>query len=72
MNFKLDLTTKQQNLLKEINYPVIDKEYSKDELKYCINYIADHCMSLSSKNNDLRNEIQKYNELMRILINNEK
>ena len=72
MNFKIDLTSKQQNLLKEINYPVLDKEYSKDEIKNCVNYIAEHCMSLSSKNNSLKNEIQKFDELMGILVRNEK
>lgn len=71
MNFKIDLTSKQQNLLTEINYPVLDKEYSKDDIKNCVNYIAEHCMSLSSKNNILRNEMQKYDELMRFLVRNE-
>lgn len=33
MNFKIDLTPKQQNLLTEINYPVLDKEYSKEDIK---------------------------------------
>jgi hypothetical protein len=72
MNFKIDLTPKQQNLLTEINYPVLDKEYSKEDIKKCVNYIADHCMSLSSKNNILGSEMQKFDELMRILIKNEK
>ena len=72
MNFKIDLTQRQQNLLTQINYPVLNKEYSKDEIKNCINYEADQCMSLSSKNDDLKNEMQKYDELMRILVKNEK
>ena len=72
MNFKIDLTQKQQNLLTQINYPVLDKEYTKDEVKKCVNFVAEHCMSMSSKNNDLRNEMQKYDELMRILVKNEK
>lgn len=71
MNFKLELTSKQQNLLEQIDYPVIDKEYSNDEVKNCVNYIIDHCMSLSSKNNDLANEMRKYDELMNLLIKNE-
>ncbi len=72
MNFKIDLTSKQQNLLTEIDYPVLDKEYTKEDIKNCVNYIADHCMSLSSKNNILGNEIQRFDELMRILVRNEK
>lgn len=72
MNFKIDLTQKQQNLLTQINYPVLDKEYTKDEIKNCVNFVAEHCMSKSSKNNDLKNEMLKYDELMRILVKNEK
>lgn len=72
MNFKIDLTPKYQNLLTEINYPVLDKEYSKDDIKNCVNYIAEHCMSLSSKNNILKNELQKFDALIRILVTNEK
>ena len=72
MNFKIDLTQKQQNLLVQINYPVLDKEYTKEEIKNCVNFVAEHCMSMSSKNDDLRNEMQKYDELMRILVKNEK
>lgn len=72
MNFKMDLTPNQQNLLTQINFPVVDKEYSKDEVKKCVNYIAEHCMSLSSKNNDLYNEIQKYDGILKILVKNEK
>lgn len=72
MNFKMDLTQKQQNLLTVIDYPVVDKEYSQDEIKHCINFITEHCMSLSSKNNDLKNEMQKYDELIKILVRNEK
>lgn len=72
MNFKIDLAPKHQNLLTEINYPVLDKEYSKDDIKNCVSYIAEHCMSLSSKNNILKNELQKFDDLMRILVKNEK
>lgn len=72
MNLKKDLTSEQQKLLIQINFPILDKEYSKDEIKKCVNFIADYYMSLSIKNNDLKSEMQKYDELMRILIKNEK
>ena len=72
MNFKIDLTQNQQNLLTQIDYLVIDKEYSKEEIRNCVNHIFEYCMSFSSKNNGLSNEIQKYNELMKILVKNEK
>ena len=72
MNFKIDLTKKQQNLLSQIDYPVEDKDYSGDEIKNCINCISDHCMSFSSKNGDLSKEMLKYDELMKVLLKNEK
>lgn len=71
MNFKLDLTRKQQNLLSQINYPVEDRDYSTDEIRNCINHISDHCMNLSSKNGDLSKEILKYDEIMKVLLKNE-
>ena len=72
MNFKIDLTQNQQNLLTQIDYPVLDKEYSKEEIRNCVNHIFDYCMSFSRKNNDLSNEMQKYNELIQLLVKNEK
>ena len=72
MNFKIDLTTKEQNLLTQINYTILDKEYSKDEIKECVNFISSHIMSLSSKNGDLSRELNKYDELIKSLIKNEK
>lgn len=72
MNFKIDLTTKQQNLLTQINYPVVNKEYSKDEIKQCVNFVSSHIMSLSSKNGDLSRELIKYDELIKYLMKNEK
>ena len=33
MNFKKDLSTKNQNLLKDIEYKVEDKEYTPEEIK---------------------------------------
>lgn len=71
MNFKINLTKKQQTLIKEIDFPVEDREYTKEEIKQCANNIASHIMSMSSKNGDLSKELLKYNELMNILIKNE-
>lgn len=72
MNFKIELTEKQQNLLKQIDIKVEDKNYTKEEIKNCINDIASHIMSQSSKNGDLSKEINKYDELIKILIKNER
>lgn len=71
MNFKTDLTLKQQNLLTQINYPILDKDYSKDEVKQCVNFVSNHIMSLSSKNGDLSRELVKYDDLIKFLIKNE-
>lgn len=72
MNFKIDLTKQQQNLLTQINFPVEDKEYSSDEIRTCISQISDYYMSLSSKNGDLSKEMLKYDSLMKVLLKNEK
>ena len=72
MNFKIDLTQNQQNLLQQIDYPLENKDYSKEDIRQCVNFICNHIMSLSSKNNDLSNELMKYNDLMKFLIKNEK
>lgn len=72
MNFKIDLTTKQQNLLQQLDFQVENKDYSKDEISHCIDIVTSHIMSKSSKNGDLSKEQNKYNELINILISNEK
>lgn len=71
MNFKTDLSTRNQKLLKDIEYQIEDKEYSPEEIKQCECYVANHIMSLSSKNGDISKETVKFNELMNILVRNE-
>lgn len=71
MNLKTDLSTKNQKLLKDIEYKIEDKEYSPEEIKQCECYVANHIMSLSSKNGDISKETVKFNELMNILVRNE-
>ena len=72
MNFKNDLTQNQQTLLLQIDYPVENREYSKEDIRQCVTFVGSHIMSLSSKNNDLSSELMKYNDLMKFLIKNEK
>ena len=72
MNFKTDLSIKNQKLLQEMDYKIENKEYSTEEIKQCGIYVANHIMSLSSKNGDISKEIIKCNELMNILAKNEK
>lgn len=71
MNFRKDLTTKNQELLQEIGYKIENKEYSPEEIKNCEIYIANHIISQSSKNNDISNETIKFNDLINVLIKNE-
>lgn len=71
MNFKMDLSIKNQKLLQEMDYKIENREYSTEEIKQCELYVANHIMSLSSKNGDISKEIIKCNELMNILAKNE-
>ena len=72
MNLKMDLTKKQQNLLKQIDIVSEDRDYSPEEIKKCVNSISEHIMSQSSKNGDLSNEMTKFNELINLLARHEK
>lgn len=72
MNFKTDLKIKDQELLQEIGYKIENREYSCEEIKNCETYIANHIMSQSSKNNDITKETIKFNDLINILVKNEK
>ena len=71
MNLKADLSIKNQELLKEIEYKIEDKEYSIEEIKQCECYVANHIMSLSSKNGDIARETIRFNDLMNVLVKNE-
>ena len=72
MNFKTDLKIKDQELLQEIGYKIENREYSPEEIKNCESYIANHIMSQSSKNNNIAKETKKFNDLINILVKNEK
>lgn len=72
MNFKKDLSTKNQMLLENIGVKSEDREYSPEEILQCENIIASHVMSKSSKNGDLAKETIKFSNLMDILVKHEK
>ena len=72
MNLKSDLSIKNQELLKEIEYKIEDREYSPEEIKQCECYVANHIMSLSNKNGDIARETIRFNDLMNVLVKNEK
>lgn len=71
MNFKRDLTIRQQNALKEIGIESEDKNYSPEEIRHCLNEICSHVMNQSSKNGDISREMAKYNDISNILMKNE-
>ena len=73
MNFKIDFSEEQQNLLKKIeNISVENKNYSQDEIEKTINNVYSYIMSKSSKNGDLSKELNNYTEILNKLIENEK
>ncbi|MCI8470483.1 MAG: hypothetical protein HFJ35_03175 [Clostridia bacterium] len=72
MNFKTELSINNQKLLQEIGYKIENREYSPEEIKNCEIFIANHIMSQSSKNNNIANETIKFNDLINILVKNEK
>ena len=71
MNFKIDLTKKQQNILEQFDTVIEDRTYSKDEIKQCIDKIGTYIMSQSSKNGDLSKALSECSGLMDILMENE-
>lgn len=71
MNPKIDLTEKQQNLLKQSDTVIEDRIYSKEEIRHCIDKVGTYIMSQSSKNGDLSKALSECSELMDILMKNE-
>lgn len=72
MNFKKDLSTRNQGLLEDLGVKSEDREYTPEEIIQCENIIASHVMSQSSKNGDLSRETIKFSNLMDILVKHEK
>ncbi len=70
MNLKIELSSEQQKLLQEVGFEIENREYSKEEIKQCECNIANHIVSQSAKN--ITKETIKYNEIMNILVRNEK
>lgn len=67
MNYKLDLSDKNQNLLNNANVKVENKEYSVEEIKKDITEISSYIMSKSSKNGDINKAQVEYMPLINIL-----
>ena len=72
MNYAKDFTTDQQQLIRQLNICIENREYTTEEIKHDLSAIATYVMSKSSKNGDLMNEMNRYNPVMSILTKNEK
>ncbi len=70
MNYKLDLSNHNQNLLIDANVKVENKEYSAEEIKKDITEISSYIMSKSSKNGDINRTQVEYMPLINILQKN--
>ena len=67
MNYKLDLSKQNQNLLINADVKVENKEYSVEEIRRDITEISNYIMSKSSKNNDIYKTQAEYMPLINIL-----
>ena len=67
MNYKLDLSNQNQNLLIDANVKVENREYSAEEIKKDITEISSYIMSKSSKNGDINRTQVEYMPLINIL-----
>lgn len=67
MNYKIDLSEQNQNLLINADIKVENREYSADEIKKNINDISDYIISKSSKNGDIAKAQTEYMPLINFL-----
>ena len=67
MNYKIDLSEQNQNLLINADVKVEDREYSVDEIKKDITEISSYIMSKSSKNGDIAKAQTEYMPLINVL-----
>ena len=70
MNYKIDLSEQNQNLLINADVKVEDREYSVDEIKKDITEISSYIMSKSSKNGDIAKAQTEYMPLINVLQKN--
>ena len=70
MNYKIDLSEQNQNLLINADVKVEDREYSVDKIKKDIAEISSCIMSKSSKNGDIAKAQTEYMPLINVLQKN--
>lgn len=69
MNLLNSCTTNEIKLLEDIGITIEDKNYSREELRKYEIYIEEYIMSHSSKNGDISRLSNKYNSILKTLIN---
>jgi predicted nucleic acid-binding Zn-ribbon protein len=67
MNYKKDLSEKNQKLLEIADIKIENKEYTKEEIQKNISDIGNHIMSMSSKNGDILNAQLEFMPLINAL-----
>lgn len=67
MNYKKDLSEKNQKLLEIADIKIENKEYTKEEIQKSISDIGNHIMSMSSKNGDILNAQLEFMPLINAL-----
>lgn len=69
MNLASIFTMEQTKLLSQAGVTIINKDYSKDELKIYFNDVIEYVMNNSLKNKDMSNSLREYNDVINILDN---
>ena len=69
MNLASIFTMEQTKLLNRAGVTIINKDYSKDELKIYFNDVIEYVMNNSLKNKDMSNSLREYNDIINILDN---
>ena len=68
MHLLKDLSKNELKLLKDAGVSILDKEYSKEELRECELKIEEFIMNHSSKNGELSNYNIQYSDILNNLI----
>ena len=67
MNLLNIFTMKQTKLLNQAGITILNKDYSKDELRIYFNDVIEYVLNNSLKNNDMSNSLKEYNDIIKIL-----
>lgn len=57
----------QTKLLNQAGVTILNKDYSKDELKIYFNDVIEYVLNNSLKNNDMSNSLKEYNDIIKVL-----